>query len=227
MRSAFPKAALAASLATLLLAAGPAAAAPPPPLVMGPLYVEPARTADNPAPPGAGGCPVQIVELKDSRRGPETVGSVITFRAMQAPADREAWLRSIFEVGLKARGFAPSFAPAGAEATAKPGVTARVRIQAVWISLQAMNKIGSVVFRASAAGGAEAGPEKIYRGDKTALNWWGSQAEFNGLLNDLFAMALDDFAADLRPLCSAPAPTTPAATAPTPAPAAAAPTPTT
>ena len=222
MRSVFPKAVLAASLATLLLAAGPAAAAPPPPLVMGTLYVEPARTADNPAPPGAGGCAVQIVELKDSRRGPETVGSVVTLRAMQTPPDREAWLRSIFEVGLKARGFAPSFVAAGGEATAKPGVTAHVRIQAVWISLQAMNKIGSVVFRASASGGAEAGPEKIYRGDKTALNWWGSQSEFNGLLNDLFAMALDDFAADLRPLCSAPA-----APASAPAAAPAAPTPTT
>jgi hypothetical protein len=207
MRSAFSKAALAASLATLLMSPGLASAAPPPPMVMGPLYVEPARSADKPAPPSAGGCPVQIVELKDGRRGPETVGSVVTLRAMQAPSDREAWLRSVFDVGLKARGFNPSFTAPGGEPAARPDmVTARVRVHAVWISLMAMNKTGSVVFLASAAGaGAAPGPEKIYRGDKTAVNWWGSQTEFNGLLNDLFALALDDFAADLRPLCSAPA----------------------
>lgn len=209
MRGPFSKAALAASVATILLTPGLASAAPPPPLVMGPLYVEPARAADNPAPPSAGGCPVQIIELKDTRRGPETVGSVVTLRAMQAPPDRETWIRSVFEVGLKARGFNPSFSAEGGEAAAKPDVvTTRIRIQAVWISMQAMNKIGSIVFRASAAGGgATSGPEKIYRGDKTAVNWWGSQSEFNGLLNDLFASALDDFAADLRPLCSAPTPT--------------------
>jgi len=224
MRISFPMTALAAAslIGAALLAPGVAMAAPPAPMVLGPLYVEPARSADNPAPPSAGGCAVQIAELKDSRRGPETVGSVITFRAMQLPADREAWLRSVFDVGLKARGFSPTFAAAGGgDGTARSaGVTTRINIRAVWISLLATNKTGSAVFKASTAGaGAAPGPEKIYRADKTAVNWWGSQNEFNGFLNDLFAMALDDFAADLRTACSAPAasPTAPSPPAATPA----------
>src|ERR1700677_3750830 len=113
-------------LAASLLPAGPAAASFAP-LVMGPLYVEPAPTAAPPAPSSAGGCAVQIVELKDSRRAPETLGNLAGFKAIQAPADREAWLRSIFEVGLTARGFKVSFAGDGPT----PGaVTARIRLQA-------------------------------------------------------------------------------------------------
>ena len=182
--------------------AAPAAAAPGP-MVMGPLYAEPNRAADAPAPPDGGGCPVQIVELTDSRRGPETVGSMMSFRAMQAPPDRQAWLRSVFDVGLTARGFKPSFA--AADAAALPGaVTARVRLRTVWISLLQMNKSGSVALQVSAApAGAPPGPAKVYRGDKTSVNMWGSQAEFNGLINQVFAEALDGLAADLQPLCKA------------------------
>ncbi|MFI4977024.1 MAG: hypothetical protein ACHP84_21030, partial [Caulobacterales bacterium] len=172
-------------------------------------------TADHPAPASAGGCAVQIVELTDSRRAPETLGSLANFRSIQAPPDREAWLRSIFEVGMAARGFKVSFAPAGAEAA--PGaVTARIRLQAVWISTPAMNKAGSAVLRMNAApSGAPLGPERVYRGDQTGLNWAGSTSEFNGLLDRVFADALDAMAADLRPLCpsgSSSAPPPPTAT---------------
>lgn len=203
---------LAAGLAGCVLST-PAMAAPPGPLVMGPLYVEPARSSDNPAPPSAGGCPVQIVELTDSRRGPETIGAMMTFRAMQAPADRQAWLRSVFEVGLTARGFKPSFTTGG-DAAATDSVTARIRVRAIWISLLQMNKTGSVAFKAStASAGASPGPEKVYRGDRTSLNMWGSQSEFNELTNQVFAEALDALAADLRPLCSPAAAPAPAVTA--------------
>src|SRR5579872_3513733 len=83
----------AALVAITSMTPGPAAAWGP--LVMGPLYEEPARDQDNPAPPSAGGCPVELVELKDTRRAPQTVGALQTFRVINAPADRDAWLRSV------------------------------------------------------------------------------------------------------------------------------------
>jgi hypothetical protein len=190
-----------AALAASLLTAGSAAAAVGDAKVLGPLYVEPAAAANAATPSTAGGCAVQI-ELTDPRRDPQIVGAFGV--ALRAPDDREAWLRSVFDVGLKARGFAPSFAPAGGPMDPAV-VTARIRIQVIWISTQQLNKVGSVVLRGVlAAPGAPAGPEAVYRGDKTGVNMWGSTKEFNEHANVVFALALDDLAEDLRALCAAP-----------------------
>jgi len=202
----------AAILAASLLTAGSAAAEIGEARLLGPLYVEPTSAAGAVNPSTAGGCPVQI-ELTDPRRDPQIVGAAgVAFRA---PEDREAWLRSVFEVGLKARGFMPTFPTAGGQ-PASAVVTARIRIQAIWISALQMNKVGSVVLRGVlAAPGAPPGPEAVYRGDKTAVNMWGSTKEFNEHANAVFALALDDLAEDLRPLCAAP-PTTRGASASAP-----------
>lgn len=192
----------AAILAASLLTVGSATAAVGDAKLLGPLYVEPAAAADAARPSTAGGCAVQI-ELTDPRRDPQIVGAFGV--ALRAPDDREAWLRSVFDVGLKARGFTPSFAPAGGPLDPTV-VTARIRIQAIWISTQQMNKVGSVVLRGVLAGpGAPAGPEAVYRGDKTGVNMWGSAKEFNDHANAVFALALDDLAEDLRALCAVPA----------------------
>ncbi|HRD46714.1 MAG TPA: hypothetical protein PLF78_09550 [Caulobacter sp.] len=199
----------AAILAASLLTVSSAAAAVGDAKRLGPLYVEPAAAADAARPSTAGGCAVQI-ELTDPRRDPQIVGSFGV--ALRAPDDREAWLRSVFDVGLKARGFTPSFAPAGGPLDPAL-VTARIRMHVIWIGAQQMNKVGSVALRGVlAAPGAPAGPEMVYRGDKTGLNMWGSTKEFNDHANAVFALALDDLAEDLRALCAAP-PTTSAALA--------------
>jgi hypothetical protein len=201
-----------AALAASLLTAGSAAAAVGDAKLLGPLYVEPAAAANAAAPATAGGCAVQI-ELTDPRRDPQIVGAFGV--ALRAPDDRLAWLRSVFDVGLKARGFTPGFAPAGGPPDPAL-VTARIRIQVIWISALQMNKVGSVVLRGVlAAPGAPPGPEAVYRGDKTAVNMWGSTKEFNDHANAVFALALDDLAEDLRPLCAAP-PAATAALAPAP-----------
>ena len=202
MRSA-PILAAAALAASLLTVGSAAAAAVGDAKLLGPLYVEPAAAADAATPSTASSCAVQV-ELTDPRRDPQIVGAFGV--ALRAPDDREAWLRSVFDVGLKARGFTPSFAPAGGPLDPAV-VTARIRIQVIWISAQQMNKVGSVVLRGVlAAPGAPPGPEAVYRGDKTAVNMWGSTKEFNDHANAVFALALDDLAEDLRPLCAAPPP---------------------
>ena len=194
---------LAVGLSVGLSCAGQAFAAATP-MVMGPLYVEPKRDATHPAPADAAGCPVRIVDLSDPRRAPETIGSWVTFRALQAPADRMTWLRSVFEVGLAARGFKPSFGPPADSAAPSNAVSASIRLKAIWISTMQMNKVGSVAVQMSAApSGAAPGPMKVYRGDESGLNWAGSTGEFNGLVNRVFADAMDDMAQDLLPLCTA------------------------
>lgn len=199
----------AAILAASLLTVGSATAAVGDAKLLGPLYVEPAAAADAARPSTAGGCAVQI-ELTDPRRDPQIVGAFGV--ALRAPDDREAWLRSVFDVGLKARGFTPSFAPVGGPPDPTV-VTARIRIQVIWISTQQLNKVGSVVLRGVlAAPGAPAGPEAVFRGDKTGVNMWGSTKEFNDHANAVFALALDDLAEDLRALCAVP-PTAGAASA--------------
>lgn len=189
--------------ASLMLSCGLPGFAWAAPMVLGPTYVEPVRDADHPAPPDGGGCAIQVLEIRDVRRAPEIFGSVLNFQAFHGPDDREAWLRSIFDVGLKARGFNVTTLNDGARTPVSGGqVAIRAQLQSVWIGIQGMNKVGSVVLRIrSGPGGGSAGTERIYRGDKTSVNMWGSQKEFNGLLNDIVALALDDLATDLHPMC--------------------------
>jgi hypothetical protein len=184
-----------------LMMAHPASSAPAAPLVMGPLYVEPAPEKGAAAVTAAG-CPITILELTDPRRAPETIG-ISALRPIAMPADRQAWLRSVIEAGLSARGFTPTFAPAGM-APSPDALNARISLKAVWISVPALNKSASVVFR-TAAGQGEPGAAHDYRGDITNVNWWGSQSEFNDLLERTAAQALDAMAPDLRALCSKPA----------------------
>ncbi len=190
--------ALVALAGAVLAAAGPASAMSA--MVLPPLYAEPERPADQPAPPSADGCAVNVAELTDSRREPQTIGVIMAFRAIRAPQDRDAWLHSVVEVGLQARGFKTSF-----NAGEAPGaVNVRINVRNIWLTTQAMSKTASVVMRMSAAApSGVAGEPHDYRGDVTGLNWAGSTGEFNGLAQRTFAEALDAMAADLRPLCAA------------------------
>ncbi|WP_395644800.1 hypothetical protein [Terricaulis sp.] len=201
--------------ALALVAPGLAAADPLAPLLMDPAYAERAEVARLP------GCQVVIAGLTDTRRAPETIGVVPGFRSISAPADRDAWFRSVIETGLRERGFTPSFAPAeppappaadGAVATEiaatetaapAPGpavLTIRVGLHSVWLSTLGMNKTGSVVLHMSAARGDQS-HEDYYRGEYLSPNWAGGRGEFNEHLDRTFAEALNSMAADLAPMC--------------------------
>lgn len=194
---------------------GVALAAPAPPLLMDPTYVErspPARVA---------GCDVVVAGLTDGRRAPETIG-LTGFQSIAAPADREAWLRSVVETGLRARGFTPTFAPAPAAvvveavaaetaaadtaaiepvASAGPDVlTMHIRLRSVWLESMGLNKSGSVVLQMSATRGAQS-REAYYRGERVSPNWANGRGEFNEHLDRTFAEALNAIANDLVPMC--------------------------
>jgi hypothetical protein len=204
-----------------------AMADPAAPLLMDPTYAERAEVAR------VAGCAVTIAGLTDNRRAPETIGIVAGFRSIAAPADREAWFRSVVETGLRARGFTPTFAPApepvpatevaaeaiateaaAAEAVATDAVapaaapgpevlTVRVRLHSVWLASLGMNKTGSVVLQMSAAHGEQA-HDGYYRGEFVSPNWASGRGEFNEHLDRTFAEALNAMANDLAPMCGAP-----------------------
>lgn len=195
-----------------------AMADPQEPLLMDPTYAERVPVAR------VARCAVTIAGLTDSRRAPETIGIVPGFRSISAPADREAWFRSVVETGLRARGFTPTVAlapeptrppevaaeavatdaAAAAEAVAPaPGpneLTVRVRLQSVWLASMGMNKTGSVVLHMSAAHGAQS-HDGYYRGEYVSPNWANGRGEFNEHLDRTFAEALNAMANDLAPMC--------------------------
>lgn len=211
---------LRAGLAALaVVAPGLAFAEPARPLLMDPTYAERAEVAR------VAGCEVTIAGLTDNRRAPETIG-MAGLRSIAAPADREAWFRSVVETGLRVRGFTPTFAPAPVETpapqaaaeaitteiaaadsvapAAAPGpdvLTIRVRLQSVWLASLGMNKTGSVVLHMSAAHGAQS-HEDYYRGEYVSPNWANGRGEFNEHLDRTFAEALNAMARDLAPMCS-------------------------
>lgn len=217
-RSANSMRSLHAGLFALAIAAPTLAFADPtPPLLMDPAYAERAPAAR------VSGCAVTIAGLTDSRRSPETVGMIAPFRSIAAPADRDAWFRSVIETGLRERGFTPTFAPTPVETAAPqaeaaateiavtdapaapPGpdiLTIRVRLQSVWLATLGMNKTGSVVLHMSAAHGARS-HEGYYRGEQVAANWNNGRGEFNEHLDRTFAEALNAMAGDLAPMCGA------------------------
>lgn len=216
---------------TLALALPSAAlAAPAQPLVMDPQYAE--RERDEPA-RAAPGCAVTIAALTDERRSPETIGMLPGIRAIAAPADRAAWLRSVIEIGLTARGFTTTYAPAPAESPAalsqepaaqgqEPAAQSQeiaavdpapvdngpdvltVRIDLHSVWLGTQGMNKTgSVVLQMSAAHGTQMREGYYRGEHVAANWANGRGEFNEHLDRTFAEALDAMANDLRPMCAA------------------------
>jgi hypothetical protein len=173
------------------------------PLVMGPLYAEPApqKTGDTATPhPASPPCAVTIIELADSRREQETLGMVRDFRSIAAPTDRDAWLHSVIQVGLGARGFTPTFDAPGA-VEAPNAVKVHVSLHSIWLTGFGSTKSANVVMRMSFGDAANSG--RYYRGDLTNVDWANTQGEFRDLLNKTLAITLDAMAVDVRKACPA------------------------
>lgn len=213
----------AVAVSLVIAAPGPAFADPPAPMVMGPLYSEPGFTGSTPE----ATCSVTIADLSDPRRAPEVLG-MMGNRSIVTPPDRMAWLRSVFDVGLRARGFDVTFAapdavdsspdtsvappPEGDSAPAATldtlgesqteALTLRVSVRSIWLATVGMNKTATVVLRVAQSRG-EHTSEADYRGSVVLANWAGTRSESNGAIERAFARALDAIAADARPLCNA------------------------
>ncbi len=183
--------------ATTLAAAGAilAACAAPLPATVEPAFVDPSPPAARKA---AGDCALNVVEVIDLRRSPETLG-VISNRALKAPEDIPGWLRSVIG-GLGTHGFTVGFADPAAPAEA---VVVKARLQTAWITETRGNKTANVVLLVAARRGDRELPERAYRGAVSIINWAGGADEIRDVLDRAFSDALDDVARDIRPLCPA------------------------
>jgi hypothetical protein len=133
---------------------GFAFAEPAAPLLMDPAYAE--RATVTPV----AGCEIVIAALTDNRRSPETVGIIAGFRSISAPADREAWFRSVIETGLRERGFTPTYAPAPLEIAAPEPTAEAITTEAAPTEIAATGT-ESVAPTVAPAPPAPAGPDVL------------------------------------------------------------------
>ena len=195
MRFASRRAAIVAALAL-------ASCAPQQPVAMHATYDERAVISSSPPVKAKASlpCAVYISDISDTRRTPEVLG-VVAGRALYAPKDSRAWLRSILS-GLDARGVTTRF-----ESDAKspsPQLAAKVTLMTAWVTDTNVNKNANVVIHASLTLPGYAPLERDYRGDLSNANWNSTALELQHVLDGAFGLALNAMAADFRQLCAAP-----------------------
>lgn len=184
-------------LAGLLTAIGAVAYAAPAPTTMESGFTsKPSRQATVGA-AAAPACALNVTEVVDARRAPETLG-VVLGKAVKSPSDTVAWLRSIVS-DLGPRGYAVTFADPAAPPTA---VSAKVTLQTAWIADEMANKVASVVLVVEASGPGGVSLKRPYRGSVALVNWVNGSDELQGAVNRAFGKALDQIAVDLRSLCA-------------------------
>lgn len=171
-----------------------AACVPAQPMTASAAFVEP--LADRAPAQDATACGLRIVEVGDARLAPETLG-VVSGRAIKAPPDRDAWLRSV-AMGLGSRGYSVRFAaPAGDSREVQVSIT----LKSLWVYDLTSNKVANVVISVAAQQPGHPGLSRDYRGDITRVNWSSSDDELQKLTNAAFGLALDKVGQDLRALC--------------------------
>lgn len=143
------------------------------------------------------GCPVNVVQVSDDRRAKDAIG-VVGGRAVKAPVDTDAWLKSIMG-GLNARRFAVTFDSARPPAAAD--ITVTVSLKSVWLTSVMTNKAGTVVMHLHAERPGKPVIDRDFRGNLTNGNWASTRDELTNLTNAIFALALDQMAVELWTLC--------------------------
>ncbi|HWE98337.1 MAG TPA: hypothetical protein VG248_00905 [Caulobacteraceae bacterium] len=164
-----------------------------PPRVVAPVSARQAAKGPPPAP----SCPLEVTAIVDGRHVRDALGSV-SGRTVRAPADQEAWLRSVI-FGLGSRGFALSQAGPGAPVSG--ALSARFTLQNAWVSSVASNKVADVIWHVDATRDGTSVISKDYRGASNRMNWSSGDDELQGIVNRAFAQALDAMAVDLREQC--------------------------
>jgi hypothetical protein len=147
--------------------------------------------------PGAPPCTLQVAELIDARASPEMFG-VVDGRAIYAPKDIPAWLRSVVD-GLRPRGVTPRF---DAAADAEPAMLeGRIALTTAWLSNVRGNITSTAILHVRARNAAGGTVDEFYRGSVARILWWSDPSEAQEGIDDALSRALDAAAADLRQLC--------------------------
>ena len=173
--------------------------AAPPPVTLAPSYAErnPARVHTAAAPPAR--CLLQVDEVTDTRQDPTILGVVLN-RAVRAPTDTAAWIRSVL-TGLSSRGVGPAFDAAGA-GIAPDALHAKFELRTAWVTDVASNKTANIVIHARLERGGETLLDRNFRGSRSTTDWSASESELRNLVDEAFGKALDQLAVEIRPLCA-------------------------
>ncbi|MBK8375022.1 hypothetical protein [Sphingorhabdus sp.] len=194
MRNSLGHAALAA---VSVIVCGVAAHAAPKPMELAATYVE-SNPGELKLPKDAKPCSVSIASLVDERRSPEMIG-VYFGRAIHAPVDRDAWLRSMI-AALKSRKIAVNFAAAGGELQDSPPVD--IAITKAWIANTESNMSASIVFRLKSTDATGVATEQSYRGGASHMSYWsGGPGELQRAFDTSVSRGLDAMAADIQKRC--------------------------
>jgi hypothetical protein len=184
-----------AAVAMSMLAYGVAVMAAPKPMVLAPVY-DNSVASDLKVAKDAKPCTLRIASLIDERRSPEMIG-VYFGRAIHAPEDRDAWLRSMI-AALKSRKITVEFAAAGAATPVDIAVTK------AWIANTESNMSASIVFRMKTTDASGTTVEQSYRGGASHMSYWsGGSGELQRAFDTSVSRALDAMAGDMHKSCAA------------------------
>ena len=189
-----------AAVSISALGLGAAALAAPKPMELAALY-DNSISPDIKLPKNPKACSISLTSVTDERRSPEMIG-VFLGRAVRAPADRDAWLRSIVS-SLKSRKISVNFAKGGAELAAPLAAdVAQVAVTKAWIANTDGNMSASIVFRLKSASATGIVTEQIYRGGASHSSYFsGGPGELQRAFDTAVARALDAMATDIQIRC--------------------------
>ncbi len=123
---------------------------------------------------------------------------VFSGRAIHAPEDRAAWLKSVIDA-LKSRKIDVRFSDT--QLPAASGITAHISLAKAWIANTNSNMSASVVLQLKATTPAGQAIDMPYRGGGSHINWASGFGELQRVMDVAIARSLDAMAADLHKLC--------------------------
>ena len=141
-------------------------------------------------------CKLAVAEIRDARADPTMIG-FIGSRPVRGPADPRAWIGNVL-AGLKAYGLDVAYPASEVSPT---GLVAKATLVPAWVSSVATAKTGSVVLKVRFSRGDAVLKEAYYRGAESSVDWWGSDAEIQGMIDDSLTQIVDAMSHDLASLC--------------------------
>jgi hypothetical protein len=143
------------------------------------------------------GCKIAVTEIKDSRADPTTIG-FIGLRPVRGPGNPQAWIGNVLS-GLNTYGLDVEYPASDAPPTE---LVAKATLVTAWVSSIATAKTGSVVLNVRFSRGDTLVKEANYRGAESSVDWWGSDGEIQGMIDDAMTQILEAMSHDLVNLCS-------------------------
>jgi hypothetical protein len=142
-------------------------------------------------------CRMRVVEIVDDRMDPNVLGAV-GGRTVRAPADMQAWMRSVIG-GLDRSGIAVEFGDKGPAGPS--GLIAKAELKTAWVSSATTAKTASVVLSLRYFRAGELIKTADYRGSISAPNWGSTHDEIQRMIDRAFDQVLSQAAGDIRAAC--------------------------